>query len=771
MKQRQNARAGDAREYPPTGTRPTCENPGSTQGRGALVITGPKFICNKPSRDYPLGYNESHGEEGVRPDFRTRVFSGISLPPLHSDAHFTLIGSQGRSRIEHLLALVTDFAPPTSSERERQNDLQKHQLQVAGRREDESRGTPSQLPYHQRPNVSFPGKKWLNIGKFRVLNNLQARLSVLYVFDPHIYVHWLLPECVCSQFYLKPSGDQEFGASFLAAVSPLASHQGKPGSIPCPVTRFFACGNRARRCRWLAGFLGDLPFPPPIHSDLPQSPLSALKDLAVKSRPNHFTDSQTSSFTREILYGCPEEWRVSCVRRWCVTYAVVARAVGRALSITLARVTKSAAPTRRRAEVEDFGARLGLRYVDHPSTTGLTTRTGWCWVSLSRPRPLPKAQVRKFDRNRTPKRTTPPEQEGSDELATGREHTKHTTCNLTKRGTLKQRQTQKRTSTIKISFRKPLFHTVYDASWRTVAQLSPSTVTPDNQCIVDIGMSVHTTVDSSLHVIEFTNVSDCTPIQIPARSRDRALDVRLSASDVGFSCRYTGPLKRRPHKFTNPSTDFLCVIFRLQTFDYQPRQTGSLKHVFKWLRKVGLLASHQGEPVSLPGWVTPGFSHVGIESDDSAGRRVLSGISHFPRTCIPALLHTHLYAAIHVKNELFENEKILQIHTRRNCSQICYMSVYVHYPSKHRAFTHFGFSTVCIHDRREYISSKPVFIFYGVEVEQLNNGGAHVSRRSPSHDMIDVKHVYTEVDSAIGSQFIRHVLDDSEPTTDLQGNK
>ncbi|KAJ8890888.1 hypothetical protein PR048_010397 [Dryococelus australis] len=39
------------------------------------------------------------------------------------------------------------------------------------------------------------------------------------------------------------------------------------------------------------------------------------------------------------------------------------------------------------------------------------------------------------------------------------------------------------------------------------------------------------------------------------------------------------------------------------------------------------------------------------------------------------------------------------------------------------------------------------------------------------HDKIDVKHVYTEVDFAIGSQFIRHVLDDSYPIADLQGNK
>ncbi|KAJ8872166.1 hypothetical protein PR048_025768 [Dryococelus australis] len=40
--------------------------------------------------------------------------------------------------------------------------------------------------------------------------------------------------------------------------------------------------------------------------------------------------------------------------------------------------------------------------------------------------------------------------------------------------------------------------------------------------------------------------------------------------------------------------------------------------------------------------------------------------------------------------------------------------------------------------------------------------------RSSFEDMIDVKHVYTEVDFVIGSQFIRHVLDDSEPIADLR---
>ncbi|KAJ8877576.1 hypothetical protein PR048_022031 [Dryococelus australis] len=38
-------------------------------------------------------------------------------------------------------------------------------------------------------------------------------------------------------------------------------------------------------------------------------------------------------------------------------------------------------------------------------------------------------------------------------------------------------------------------------------------------------------------------------------------------------------------------------------------------------------------------------------------------------------------------------------------------------------------------------------------------------------DKIDVKPAYTEVNYAIGSQFLRHALDDSEPIADLQGNK
>ncbi|KAJ8873542.1 hypothetical protein PR048_024360 [Dryococelus australis] len=48
----------------------------------------------------------------------------------------------------------------------------------------------------------------------------------------------------------------------------------------------------------------------------------------------------------------------------------------------------------------------------------------------------------------------------------------------------------------------------------------------------------------------------------------------------------------------------------------------------------------QYSPPTKANQTTPGSSHVGIEPDDAAGRRVFSGISHFPCPCIPTLLQS-----------------------------------------------------------------------------------------------------------------------------------
>ncbi|KAJ8878508.1 hypothetical protein PR048_019086 [Dryococelus australis] len=65
---------------------------------------------------------------------------------------------------------------------------------------------------------------------------------------------------------------------------------------PAGSLRMLARGNRAGRCRWSAGFLGNLPFPLSYHSGTalysPQSiTLIGSQDQDVKSRPNLFTHS------------------------------------------------------------------------------------------------------------------------------------------------------------------------------------------------------------------------------------------------------------------------------------------------------------------------------------------------------------------------------------------------------------------------------------------------------------------------------------------------
>ncbi|KAJ8878325.1 hypothetical protein PR048_018902 [Dryococelus australis] len=75
------------------------------------------------------------------------------------------------------------------------------------------------------------------------------------------------------------------------------------------------------------------------------------------------------------------------------------------------------------------------------------------------------------------------------------------------------------------------------------------------------------------------------------------------------------------------------------------------------------LAPYQSELGSIPGGVTPKFPHVGIAPIDGAGRRVFSGISRFPRPCIPALLHSHVTSlSSGIKTSLLRAAKISPPH-------------------------------------------------------------------------------------------------------------
>ncbi|KAJ8896838.1 hypothetical protein PR048_002184 [Dryococelus australis] len=91
----------------------------------------------------------------------------------------------------------------------------------------------------------------------------------------------------------------------------LASHLGKPGSIPIGVTPGFLhvgvvpYDATGRICDWLVGFLGDLPLPSPFHSDAaPYQPgftLIGSQDLGVKSYSYLFTHSPLN--VRSQSYG------------------------------------------------------------------------------------------------------------------------------------------------------------------------------------------------------------------------------------------------------------------------------------------------------------------------------------------------------------------------------------------------------------------------------------------------------------------------------------
>ncbi|KAJ8867022.1 hypothetical protein PR048_032884 [Dryococelus australis] len=77
------------------------------------------------------------------------------------------------------------------------------------------------------------------------------------------------------------------------------------------------------------------------------------------------------------------------------------------------------------------------------------------------------------------------------------------------------------------------------------------------------------------------------------------------------------------------------------------RKFGEGKHVgAAVLERLGCSPSTKANRGLIPGWVTLGFSQVGIVPDESAGRWIFSGVSCFPRPFISALLHTRLASPI-----------------------------------------------------------------------------------------------------------------------------
>ncbi|KAJ8868295.1 hypothetical protein PR048_029811 [Dryococelus australis] len=91
-------------------------------------------------------------------------------------------------------------------------------------------------------------------------------------------------------------------------------------------------------------------------------------------------------------------------------------------------------------------------------------------------------------------------------------------------------------------------------------------------------------------------------------------------------------------------TGVISPEFRRVESKQEARQRKMKIHFQACLKLVRLLASHQGDPGSIPDRASTRFSHVGIVPDDAAGRRVFSEISHLPYSCI-------LVKAVHDKSK------------------------------------------------------------------------------------------------------------------------
>ncbi|KAJ8869240.1 hypothetical protein PR048_030812 [Dryococelus australis] len=102
----------------------------------------------------------------------------------------------------------------------------------------------------------------------------------------------------------------------------------------------------------------------------------------------------------------------------------------------------------------------------------------------------------------------------------------------------------------------------------------------------------------------------------------------------------------------------------------------------------GQTTARPGEPGSIPCGVAPRFSHVGIVPDDGAGRRVFSGISHFPRPCIPAVLLTHLISpSSALKTSVLRSAQMSPLHSTPRENVMRYLRLGYHTYTSHMSWS------------------------------------------------------------------------------------
>ncbi|KAJ8870424.1 hypothetical protein PR048_029446 [Dryococelus australis] len=284
---------------------------------------------------------------------------------------------------------------------------------------------------------------------------------------------------------------------YTSAVSLLASLQGDPGSIPGRVTTDFRMWESCRTMPLIGRFSRDLPFPPPFHSNAAQAQFSPhLPSLALKT--SVLRAVQISSLTH--LGKSPHLSTAN--QQICTPTSNVEMRELRGLN--------EPQVAHRTLEPQLFLHRLRC-----PSVSIFVPRTCCHCIPSS-------FTCSSVIGSESPRACII----YGDKIA-GAAHIRPQLFKGIVRYDLHKRKSAGRphqeSNPARLGIRL-LIHIVFEASWRTVAQLSPSTVTANNQCAVNIGIFVRKTVESDLQVIELTN--------FPVKDK---IDVKHVCTEVDFA--------------------------------------------------------------------------------------------------------------------------------------------------------------------------------------------------------------------------------------------
>ncbi|KAJ8867921.1 hypothetical protein PR048_031730 [Dryococelus australis] len=419
----------------------------------------------------------------------------------------------------------------------------------------------------------------------------------------------------------------------------LGSNLGQTGFNPRPGHRIFASGICAGQCRWLAGFLGDLLFPPPLHSGAAQyslqSPPSALKtSLAGRHERSKVSTRRTRNGSQVPQSSASHLAARASVSRLCRQTLRDTRQSLPFVNITRPdhKVKKNVEPQNGLRRASNFNAKYRPNDIK-PEANHTTRKTlpskphvwlGWKCFSGS-------------------------DVSTSDVLNSAVEHI--TRADSEPRDIFP-------TITLRVLFSRGLQH----------GKLSEShdceKTDKSNSIVAKIAKSPQAHLLAVEYLSSLRSRRRCTQLPGLAEHCSKRNNSVLGSSDVLFETRSSTDDWSFPSRIYEPRPKNVDIPVEIIPRSGQHGAWLPLENVgvfTSWFVNLVILAAgyRTSTPAYVPAWLeyspptlanpvrfpagaASGLSHVGIVSDDVVGRRVFSGISRFPSPCIPALLHIRL---------------------------------------------------------------------------------------------------------------------------------